>query len=232
MPFESYRTNRDLGSFVVLDRLTNATVGAGMIDFAVRSTNLRWQTLTVDKQARIERNGHRPCVVWLTGLSGAGKSTIADLVERALHAAGRHTFLLDGDNVRQGLNSDLGFSDADRVENIRRIAEVAALMVDAGLIVLVSFISPFRAERALARGLVAENEFCEVFVDTPLAVAEQRDPKGLYARARRGELANFTGIDSPYEPPENPEVRLDTTALTPEQAAEAVVARLRALGVC
>ncbi|GAA3647213.1 sulfate adenylyltransferase subunit CysN [Lentzea roselyniae] len=232
VPFESYRTNRDLGSFVVLDRLTNATVGAGMIDFALRSPNLRWQTLTVDKQARIERNGHRPCVVWLTGLSGAGKSTIADLVEKALHADGRHTFLLDGDNVRHGLNSDLGFSDADRVENIRRIAEVAALMVDAGLIVLVSFISPFRAERALARSLVAENEFCEVFVDTPLEVAEQRDPKGLYARARRGELTNFTGIDSPYEPPENPEVRLDTTELSPEQAAEVVVARLRALGIC
>ncbi|GAB2847857.1 adenylyl-sulfate kinase [Lentzea nigeriaca] len=232
VPFESYRTNRDLGSFVVLDRLTNATVGAGMIDCALRSANLRWQTLTVDKQARIARNGHRPCVVWLTGLSGAGKSTIADLVEKALHADGRHTFLLDGDNVRHGLNSDLGFSDADRVENIRRIAEVAALMVDAGLIVLVSFISPFRAERTLARELVGENEFCEVFVDTPLEVAERRDPKGLYARARRGELANFTGIDSPYEPPENPEVRLDTTALSPEQAAEVVVARLRALGVC
>ena len=232
VPFESYRVNRDLGSFVVLDRLTNATVGAGMIDHALRSSNLRWQTLTVDKRARITRNGHRPCVVWLTGLSGAGKSTIADLVEKALHADGRHTFLLDGDNVRHGLNSDLGFSDADRVENIRRIAEVAALMVDAGLIVLVSFISPFRAERALARELVTENEFCEVFVDTPLAVAEERDPKGLYARARRGELANFTGIDSPYEPPENPEIRLDTTALSPEAAAEVVVATLRRLGVC
>jgi bifunctional enzyme CysN/CysC len=233
VPFESYRASRDLGSFVVLDRLTNATVGAGMIDFALRrSANVRWQTVTVDKQARAEHNGHRPCVVWLTGLSGAGKSTIADLVEKALHADGRHTFLLDGDNVRHGLNKDLGFTDADRVENIRRIAEVAALMVDAGLIVLVSFISPFRAERALARELVAENEFCEVFVDTPLAVAEQRDPKGLYARARRGELANFTGIDSPYEPPENPEIRLDTTALSPEVAAGVVVARLRALGVC
>ncbi|MGW6934555.1 adenylyl-sulfate kinase [Lentzea sp. NPDC054927] len=232
VPFESYRTNRDLGSFVVLDRLTNATVGAGMIDFALASSNLRWQAVTVDKQARSARNGHRPCVVWLTGLSGAGKSTIADLVEKALHADGRHTFLLDGDNVRHGLNSDLGFTDADRVENIRRIAEVAALMVDAGLIVLVSFISPFRAERALARDLVGENEFCEVFVDTPLEVAEQRDPKGLYRKARRGELANFTGIDSPYETPENPEVRLDTTALSPEAAAEVVVARLRTLGVC
>ncbi|SMD20938.1 adenylyl-sulfate kinase [Lentzea albidocapillata] len=232
VPFESYRTNRDLGSFVVLDRLSNATVGAGMIDFALHPHNARWQTLTVDKQARVARNGHRPCVVWLTGLSGAGKSTIADLVEKALHAEGRHTFLLDGDNVRHGLNSDLGFTDADRVENIRRIAEVAALMVDAGLIVLVSFISPFRAERALARELVGENEFCEVFVDTPLAVAEQRDPKGLYRKARRGELANFTGIDSPYEPPRRPEVRLDTTALSPQAAAEVVLQRLRALGVC
>lgn len=232
VPFESYRTNRDLGSFVVLDRLTNATVGAGLIDFALRSADVRWQQLAVDKRARAERNGHRPCVVWLTGLSGAGKSTIADLVEKALHAEGRHTFLLDGDNIRHGLNSDLGFTDADRVENIRRIAEVAALMVDAGLIVLVSFISPFRAERALARELVAENEFCEVFVDTPLEVAEQRDPKGLYGKARRGELANFTGIDSPYEPPENPEIRLDTTALSAEAAAAAVVTKLRALGVC
>ncbi|WP_394621378.1 adenylyl-sulfate kinase [Lentzea sp. JNUCC 0626] len=232
VPFETYADNRDLGSFIVLDRLSNATVGAGMIIRAVSPSNLRWQALTVDKEARVARNGHRPCVVWLTGLSGAGKSTIADLVEKALHAEGRHTFLLDGDNVRHGLNSDLGFSDADRVENIRRIAEVAALMVDAGLIVLVSFISPFRAERALARELVGENEFCEVFVDTPLDVAEQRDPKGLYRKARRGELANFTGIDSPYEPPLDPEVRLDTTALAPQEAAEVVLRRLRALGVC
>ncbi|MFE0026722.1 sulfate adenylyltransferase subunit CysN [Amycolatopsis sp. NPDC059021] len=230
--FEPYRTCRDLGSFIVLDPLSNRTVGAGMIDFATRRTaNLRWQALTVDKRARGVRNGHRPCVVWFTGLSGAGKSTIADLVEKALHAEGAHTFLLDGDNIRHGLNSDLGFTDADRVENIRRIAEVSALMVDAGLIVLVSFISPFQAERALARSLVESGEFCEVHVDTPLEVAERRDPKGLYAKARRGELANFTGIDSPYEPPRDAEVRLDTTTMSAEQAAEAVLAKLREMRV-
>lgn len=229
---EPYQTARDLGSFIVLDRLSNRTVGAGMIDFALRrSANVRWQTLTVDKRARAARNGHRPCVVWFTGLSGAGKSTIADLVERALHARGVHTFLLDGDNVRHGLNSDLGFTDADRVENIRRIAEVSALLVEAGLVVLVSFISPFRAERELARGLLEPGEFCEVHVDTPLEEAQRRDPKGLYAKARRGELANFTGIDSPYEPPAEPEVRLDTTALSPESAAEQVLEKLRELGI-
>jgi bifunctional enzyme CysN/CysC len=232
VPYEPYRTSRDLGSFIVIDRLTNATVGAGMIDFALRrSANVRWQQLTVGKPARAALNGHRPCVVWFTGLSGAGKSTVADLVEKALHADGRRTFILDGDNVRHGLNKDLGFTDADRVENIRRIAEVASLMVQAGLIVLVSFISPFRAERELARNLVEPGEFCEVFVDTPLAVAEGRDPKGLYAKARRGELANFTGIDSPYEPPEQPEIRLDTTALSPVDAARAVVGRLAELGI-
>jgi bifunctional enzyme CysN/CysC len=187
--------------------------------------------LSVDKSQRAGLNGHRGCVVWFTGLSGAGKSTIADLVEQRLHRAGRHTFILDGDNVRHGLNKDLGFTDADRVENVRRVAEVAGLMVEAGLIVLVSFISPFRAERALARGVVAADEFCEVFVDTPLSVAEQRDPKGLYAKARRGELPNFTGIDSPYERPDAPELRLDTTELTAEQAAERVLARLAELGV-
>jgi bifunctional enzyme CysN/CysC len=232
VPYEPYRTSRDLGSFIVIDRLTNATVGAGMIDFALRrSANVRWQQLTVGKPARAALNGHRPCVVWFTGLSGAGKSTVADLVEKALHADGRRTFILDGDNVRHGLNKDLGFTDADRVENIRRIAEVASLMVQAGLIVLVSFISPFRAERELARNLVEPGEFCEVFVDTPLAVAEGRDPKGLYAKARRGELANFTGIDSPYEPPEQPEIRLDTTVLSPVDAARAVVERLAEMGI-
>jgi bifunctional enzyme CysN/CysC len=169
--------------------------------------------------------------VWFTGLSGAGKSTIANLVEKRLHALGRHTYLLDGDNVRHGLNKDLGFTEADRVENIRRVAEVARLMIDAGLIVLVSFISPFREERRMARSRVQQGEFCEVFVDTPINVAEQRDPKGLYKKARRGELPNFTGIDSPYEPPEHPEVRVDTTVLAPEDAAEVIVAHLRATGV-
>ncbi|HYQ64588.1 adenylyl-sulfate kinase [Actinophytocola sp.] len=229
---DPYRANRDLGGFIVIDRLTNATVGAGLVRFPLRrATNVHWQALSVDKSQRAGLNGHRGCVVWFTGLSGAGKSTIADLVEQRLHRAGRHTFILDGDNVRHGLNKDLGFTDADRVENVRRVAEVAGLMVEAGLIVLVSFISPFRAERALARGVVAADEFCEVFVDTPLSVAEQRDPKGLYAKARRGELPNFTGIDSPYERPDAPELRLDTTELTAEQAAERVLARLAELGV-
>jgi bifunctional enzyme CysN/CysC len=176
-------------------------------------------------------NLHRPGVVWFTGLSGSGKSTIANIVESKLHTMGVRTYLLDGDNVRHGLNRDLGFTDADRVENIRRIAEVSRLMVDAGLVVLVSFISPFRAERDLARSRVDDGEFVEVFVDTPLAVAESRDPKGLYAKARAGELANFTGIDSPYEPPESPEVRIDTTAITPEQAADRVIAELEAIGI-
>lgn len=216
----------------MIDRDTNATVGAGPARFPLRrATNVRWQAMSVTKSMRAELNGHRGCVVWFTGLSGAGKSTIADLVEQRLHRSGHHTYVLDGDNVRHGLNKDLGFTDADRVENVRRVAEVAALMVDAGMIVLVSFISPFRAERALARGIVAEDEFCEVFVDTPLAVAEQRDPKGLYAKARRGELPNFTGIDSPYERPEHPEVRLDTTALTAEEAADTVLTKLTELGV-
>jgi bifunctional enzyme CysN/CysC len=229
---DPYRANRDLGGFIVIDRMTNATVGAGLVRFPLRrATNVRWQEMAVDKSMRAGLKGHRGCVVWFTGLSGAGKSTIADLVEQRLHRDGRHTFVLDGDNVRHGLNKDLGFTDADRVENVRRVAEVAGLMVQAGLIVLVSFISPFRAERALARGIVAEDEFCEVFVDTPLAVAERRDPKGLYAKARRGELPNFTGIDSPYERPEHPELRIDTTELSPAAAADRVLARLAELAV-
>jgi len=225
--FEPFQDNRELGAFILIDRITHHTVAAGMLRFALRrSHNLHWQTLDINQQARAQLNGQRPCVIWLTGYSGAGKTTIANLVERKLHYLGRRTYLLDGDNVRHGLNKDLGFTEQDRVENIRRVAEVAKLMVDAGLIVLVSFISPFRAERAGARALLAEGEFIEVFVDTPLADAERRDVKGLYHKARRGELKNFTGIDSPYEAPEAPEIRIDTMKNTPEQAAEAIVAYL------
>lgn len=198
-----------------------------MLHFALRrSQNIHWQALDVDKASRSALKGQRGRVVWLTGLSGSGKSTIANLVEKRLHADGRHTYLLDGDNVRHGLNKDLGFTDEDRVENIRRVAEVAKLMVDAGLIVLVSFISPFRAERRLARDLQAEGDFVEVFVDTPLAVAEGRDVKGLYKKARAGELKNFTGIDSPYEAPEHAEIVIDTTAMSATEAAEQIVAWL------
>jgi bifunctional enzyme CysN/CysC len=230
--FEAYRDNRDLGGFILIDRVTNATVGAGLLQFALRrSQNVRWQALDVDKAARAELKGQKPCVVWLTGLSGAGKSTIANLVEKRLHALDRHTYLLDGDNVRHGLNKDLGFTEADRVENIRRVAEVAHLMVDAGLIVLVSFISPFRTERRTARDLFPPDEFFEVFVDAPLAVAESRDPKGLYKKARRGDLKNFTGVDSPYEEPEHPEIRIDTTAVGPQEAAEIILDHLRRAGI-
>jgi bifunctional enzyme CysN/CysC len=224
IPFAPYAEHRALGGFILIDRLTNNTVGAGLIHFALRrATNVRWQMLDTNKAVRAASMGQTPRVVWLTGLSGAGKSTIANLVEKRLASLGRHTYLLDGDNVRHGLNKDLGFTDQDRVENIRRVAEVARLMVDAGLIVLVAFISPFRAERRMARELFATNEFVEVFVDTPLPVAEARDVKGLYRKARSGQLANFTGIDSPYEPPENPEIRIDTTQLSAEEAALAIV---------
>jgi bifunctional enzyme CysN/CysC len=225
--FDAYEQNRDTGGFILIDRITNDTVGAGMILFALRrAQNIRWQALTVDRSARAERKHQTPCVLWFTGLSGAGKSTIANRVEVELHARGHHTYMLDGDNVRHGLNRDLGFTDADRVENIRRVAEVSKLMIDAGLIVLVSFISPFRSERQMARALFGDNEFFEVYVDTPLAVAEERDPKGLYKKARRGELQHFTGIDSPYEPPENPELRLDTTLASAQAAAETVIGLL------
>jgi bifunctional enzyme CysN/CysC len=228
IPYDPYRENRDMGGFVLIDRITSHTVGAGMLNFELRrSDNVQWQTLDIDKAAHVRLKGHRPCVLWMTGLSGAGKSTIANLLERKLHSLGCHTYLLDGDNVRHGLNKDLGFTDADRVENIRRVAEVAKLMVDAGLIVITSFISPFRSERRMARGLLEEGEFIEIFVDAPLRVAEARDPKHLYAKARRGEIRNFTGIDSPYEPPEAAEIHVDTTSTSAEQAAEGLVAELR-----
>jgi len=227
--FEPYAENRALGGFILIDRVSNATVGAGLINFALRrSQNVHWQALDVDKRRRAQLKGQQACVLWLTGLSGAGKSTIANLIEKKLAAQGRHTYLLDGDNVRHGLNKDLGFTAQDRVENIRRVAEVSRLMLDAGLIVLVSFISPFRSERRMARELFAAGEFFEVFVDTPLAEAERRDVKGLYRKARRGELKNFTGIDSPYETPESPEIRIDTTRLSAEDAADQVIARLAA----
>ena len=232
LAFDPYETNPGTGGFILIDRMSNATVGAGMIHFALRRAhNIHWQALDIDRQARAGLKGQKPAVLWFTGLSGAGKSTIANLVEKKLHADGRHTYLLDGDNVRHGLNRDLGFTDADRVENIRRVAEVARLMADAGLIVLTSFISPFRAERRLARDLMPEGEFFEVFVDAPLAVAEERDVKGLYKKARSGQLKNFTGIDSPYEAPEAPEIRIDTTAMTPEEAAQAVCQALTRAGV-
>ncbi len=229
--FDAYKDNRETGGFILIDRLNNNTVGAGMLHFALRrSHNIHLQHVDIDKAARSLIKGQKPAVLWFTGLSGAGKSTIANLVEKRLHALGRHSYLLDGDNVRHGLNKDLGFTDADRVENVRRVGEVARLMVDAGLIVLTAFISPFRAERRLARSMVEEGEFIEVHVDTPLDVAESRDVKGLYKKARRGELRNFTGIDSPYEAPENPELRIDTTEVTAERAADRVVETLRQRG--
>ncbi len=226
---DPYAENRATGAFILIDRFNNATAGAGMITFGLRrATNVHRQSLTIDRESRMRRNGHRPAILWFTGLSGSGKSTIANLVEKALHAQGAHTYLLDGDNVRQGLNRDLGFTDADRVENIRRVGEVARLFVDAGLIVLCSFISPFRAERRMVRELVGPGEFVEIFVDTPLEECIRRDPKGLYARARAGKITHFTGIDSPYEPPEDPELVIAARETTPEDGAQQVIAVLKA----
>jgi len=232
MPFDAYSENRETGSFVLIDRLSNATVGAGMIRFPLRrAANLGWHKFTVDKDARSAIKGHRPAVLWFTGLSGSGKSTIADGVEKSLLALGRHTYTLDGDNVRHGLNRDLGFTDADRVENIRRVIETAHLIADAGLIVLVSFISPFRAERQLARERLASDSFLEIFVDTPLAECERRDPKGLYRKARSGGLKNFTGIDSAYEPPRAPDIHIRTAEMTVEREVDLIIDALRERGI-
>ncbi len=222
--FESYSDSRDLGSFILVDKITNHTVAAGMLHFALRrSQNVHWQATDIDRNAHANLKNQKPLLLWFTGLSGSGKSTIANEVEKLLHNMNRHTFLLDGDNVRHGLNKDLGFTDADRVENIRRIGEVAKLMTDAGLIVLTAFISPFRAERQMVRSMLPEGEFVEIFVDTPLDVAEQRDVKGLYKKARAGELKNFTGIDSPYEEPRNAEIRVNTVEMNPQEAARYIV---------
>ncbi len=225
--FEPYATNRELGAFILINKLTNATVAAGMLHFSLRrSQNIHRQALEISREAHAELKHQKPAVLWFTGLSGAGKSTIANLVEKKLHRMNRHTFLLDGDNIRHGLNKDLGFTDADRVENIRRIGEVARLMTDAGLIVITAFISPFRAERQLVRDMMKEGEFLEIYIDTPLQVAERRDVKGLYKKARSGQLVNFTGVDSPYEPPISPELHINTTAMTPGQAASLIVDKL------
>ncbi len=225
--FEPYETNRQLGGFILIDKFTNATVAAGMIAFNLRrADNVHWQPLAIMRDDHAGMKNQRPRVLWFTGLSGSGKSTIANEVEKQLFLMNRHTFLLDGDNVRHGLNRDLGFTEADRIENIRRVGEVAKLMTDAGLIVLTAFISPFRAEREMVRAMLPEGEFIEIFVDTPLEVAEGRDVKGLYKKARSGQLKNFTGIDSPYEPPENPEIRVNTVDMTPQEAARHIIAKI------
>ncbi|MEL7430714.1 MAG: adenylyl-sulfate kinase, partial [Pseudomonadota bacterium] len=226
--FDPYTMNRQTGSFVLIDKFTNATVGAGMVTFPLRrASNIEWHEMKVNKALRAKTNQQKPCVLWFTGLSGSGKSTIADRLEQKLHTMGKRTYLLDGDNVRHGLNRDLGFTDEDRVENIRRVAEVSRLMVDAGLIVLTSFISPFRSERQMARAMMEEGEFIEVFVNTPIEICETRDPKGLYKKARAGELKNFTGIDSDYETPENAELILDSANLDPDTLADQIIDYLK-----
>jgi bifunctional enzyme CysN/CysC len=230
--FDHHGPNAERSDFVLSDREDKVVVGLGVVQFGLRrATNVHWQALDLNKGARAKANGHKPAVLWFTGLSGSGKSTIANLVERLLHAEGAHTYLLDGDNVRHGLNRDLGFTNADRVENIRRVAEVAKLFADAGLIVIVAFISPFRAERQTARELLPEGEFLEIFVDTPIEICKTRDPKGLYARAERGEIKNFTGIDSPYEAPVTPDIHLETAAAEASKMAEVVLGQLRSRGI-
>jgi len=232
LSFDPYEENRITGSFILIDRHTNATVAVGLIRFGLRrAANTYFQSFEVTKSARERLNGHRPAMLWFTGLSGAGKSTIANILEKKLHALGKHTFVLDGDNVRHGLNRDLGFTEADRVENIRRVAEVAKLFVEAGLITMVAFISPFRAEREMARELVGPDEFIEIFVDTPLEICEQRDPKGLYKKARRGDLRNFTGLDSPYEKPSNPELTLDALNRSANDLADHIIQFMQQRGV-
>lgn len=225
--FEAYADNHTLGGFILIDKLTNATVAAGMLHFSLRrAQNVHWQATDISREMRADLKNQKPALLWFTGLSGSGKSTIANLVEKKLHRMNRHSFLLDGDNVRHGLNRDLGFTEADRIENIRRVGEVAKLMTDAGLIVITAFISPFKAERDMVRSMLPEGEFLEIFIDTPLAEAEKRDVKGLYKKARAGQLKNFTGIDSPYEAPEQPEIRIDTTTMTPDEAAAMIIDRL------
>ena len=231
IPFAPYTESRELGGFILIDRISNQTVGMGLLDFPLRrATNIHWQELDVSRESRASQKGQKAAVVWFTGLSGSGKSTIAMALEKRLFSLGRHSYVLDGDNVRHGLNRDLGFTDADRVENIRRVAEVARLMADAGLVVIVSFISPFRSERRMARELIDQGEFIEIFVDTPLDVCEARDPKGLYRKARMGQIPNFTGISSAYEAPENPEIKLDTSAQSVEQSVEQLIAYLKYSG--
>ena len=224
IPFAPYAKNRPLGGFILIDKMTNATVGAGLINFALRrAQNIHWHATDITRDHHAHLKNQKPAVLWMTGLSGSGKSTIANAVEKKLARMNRHTFLLDGDNVRHGLNKDLGFTDADRIENIRRVGEVAKLMTDAGLIVITAFISPFQLERQMVRDMIAPGEFIEIFIDTPLSVAEERDVKGLYAKARSGQLKNFTGIDSPYQAPKTPEIHIDSTKMDSDQAAKEIV---------